>query len=189
MVEVPQNSAENSVPRTNNQLSPKSDNGECLTETANSRKLSVSVADVGETALVVSFVEESQSTVGPKEKLSLVADANKSLTCETYNLEKVDCTLNGIDEKPDMQSILEPQKLDLSLCHGTPSPSISLGLNELKIKHVDGRLNSQSSLDGIKISSTNESESTMGLHLGLSVGSFLSGIYLTLKCSILLFCT
>ncbi|KAK0606415.1 hypothetical protein LWI29_037501 [Acer saccharum] len=60
------------------------------------------------------------------------------------------------------------------------SPSISMGPSELKTICVDEKLNGQSSFDGVKISSRkignklSESESSMGLHLGLSVGSFLS---------------
>ncbi|KAK1588715.1 hypothetical protein Q3G72_026338 [Acer saccharum] len=176
-VEVPQDSVENSIQRTNNQCSPKSANGECSAEAAFSRKVSVSVADAGETALVVSIIGGNQWTEEPNEKFFSKIEADKGLTNEAFNLDKV---TSASSERSNMQTPLEARNLDLSLLHDMSSPSISLGPSELKKNCVDEKLNGQSSFDGIKISSRkignklSESESSMGLHLGLSVGSFLS---------------
>ncbi|KAH7550082.1 hypothetical protein JRO89_XS13G0132300 [Xanthoceras sorbifolium] len=173
VVEVPQSSVENSIPRTNNHCSPKSANGECLAEAAFSRKVSVSVADAGETALVVSIIGGNQWTEEPNENFLSLIEADKGLTNEAFNFDKAD---SASSERTNMQSTLEAQKLDLSLSNDMFSLSNSLGPSELKTDCVDE--NSQSSFAGVSSRKTgnrlSESESSMGLHLGLSVGSFLS---------------
>ncbi|KAK1577836.1 hypothetical protein Q3G72_025287 [Acer saccharum] len=177
VVEGPQDSVENTIQRTNNQCSPKSANGECSAEAAFSRKVSVSVADAGETALVVSIIGGNQWTEEPNENFFSKIEADKGLTNEAFNLDKDN---SASSERTNMQNLLEAQNLDLSLLHDMSSPSISLGPSELKTNCVDEKLNGQSSFDGVKISSSkignklSENESSMGLHLGLSVGSFLS---------------
>ncbi|KAK2664311.1 hypothetical protein Ddye_002885 [Dipteronia dyeriana] len=177
VVEVPQDSVENSVQRTNNQCGPKSANGECSAEATFSRKVSVSVADAGETALVVSIIGGNQWTEEPNENFLSKIEADKGLTTEAFNLDKAN---SASSERTNMQTTLKAQNLDLSLLHDMSSPSISSGPSELKTNCVDEKLNGQSSFDGVKISSRktgnklSESESSMGLHLGLSVGSFLS---------------
>ncbi|KAJ0106239.1 hypothetical protein Patl1_17505 [Pistacia atlantica] len=188
-VDEPQKSAVNLTQSTNSQCGPESAEGECLAEAAFSRKVSVSVADAGETAIVVSTVGGNQCTEEPNEYSQLMLEVDKGLRSETFindgNGPKADSPLG---KRTDIPTVLEMQELELSLLHGTSSslPSNSLGHTELKISCSDEKVNEQCSSDGVKISLSKsfneiytgrklfESESSIGLHLGLSVGSFLS---------------
>ncbi|XP_031280909.1 uncharacterized protein At4g10930 isoform X1 [Pistacia vera] len=188
-VDEPQKSAVNLTQSTNSQCGPESAEGECLAEAAFSRKVSVSVADAGETAIVVSTVGGNQCTEEPNEYSQSMLEVDKGLRSETFindgNGPKADSPLG---KRTDIPTVLEMQELELSLLHGTSSslPSNSLGHTELKISCSDEKVNEQCSSDGVKISLSKsfneiytgrklfESESSIGLHLGLSVGSFLS---------------
>lgn len=166
-------------------------NTECLHEDDLSGKLSVSVADAGETALVVSMVGGNKWREESSEDfLSNLEDCN-DWKFESYLISDANCLYSPTpsSERANMQTNWEAESLQLSLSQETSSslPSNSLILNDLKTKSATKIVNGESGFDGLKISSTesldrsctdnkpSESESCMGLHLGLSVGSFLSG--------------
>lgn len=213
---VPQKSDVISIQRLDNQGSSENVNSECFIEDALSGKVSVSVADAGETALVVSMVDENQCTGEPNknflsivkvekdletETLLLTSNANshkatvkveKDLQTETLILssdassQKVE-TLSG--KKTIIQPIFDAKELELSLsCDASfVSASNSLALSELKTSCAEKAMKELRSNNGIENpsrklineSSTgirqSENESSIGLHLGLSVGAFLSG--------------
>ncbi|XP_010659436.1 uncharacterized protein At4g10930 isoform X3 [Vitis vinifera] len=165
-------------------------NSECLLEDGFSRKLSVSVADAGETALVVSMVEGNQWMEESSEDfLSNLEDCN-DWKFESYLISDANCLESPTPsaERDNMQPNLEAQELELSLSRDTSFslPSNSSVLNDLKTNSANKIVNEPSGFDGLRISSTklldgscsenkpSESESSIGLHLGLSVGSFLS---------------
>lgn len=212
---VPQKSDVISIQRPDNQGGSENGNSECFIEDALSGKVSVSVADAGETALVVSMVDENQCTGEPNENflsivkvedletetLLLTSDANsykatvkveKDLQTETLILssdassQKVE-TLSG--GKTIIQPIFDAKELELSLSRDASfiSASNSLVLSESKTSCAEKAIKELRSNNGIENpskkfineSSTgnrlSENESSIGLHLGLSVGAFLSG--------------
>ncbi|KAA8528223.1 hypothetical protein F0562_035526 [Nyssa sinensis] len=156
---------------------------ECLVQAAFSGKVSVSVADAGETAVLVSMIEGNQGTEGPSEKCPSIGEVSKDPNIETLvssstaNNSKLE-TLSS--EKSTIQSNLEAQELVLSLSRDASFslPSISSGLSELKTNSSDKAMNEPSVFDGVGISSQKlfdeACESSVDLHLGLSVGSSLS---------------
>ncbi|XP_044485820.1 uncharacterized protein At4g10930 isoform X3 [Mangifera indica] len=185
----PQKSAVNLTQSTKSHCGPEIAKGECLAEAAFSRKVSVSVADAGETAVVVSMVGGNQCTEEPNEYHLSMLEVDKGLGSETFinDAQGPEADLL-LDERTDIPPVLEKQELELSLLHGASSslPSNSSGHTELKISCSVEEVNEQCSSDGVKSSLSNsfnelytgkklfESESSIGLHLGLSVGSFLS---------------
>ncbi|KAJ7945060.1 RING/U-box protein [Quillaja saponaria] len=180
----------------NGDVTPTQRNMECIQGDANSDchvkdsfsgKVSVSVADTGETAVVVSMVGGLQLTPMPSENgLSpLVSDKdpmNESfVSVSTAKSHKVET------EKTISSLITEEQDLELSL-----SRNVSCNLlldfvahNELNtdaheitsesssVYGIGDSVRMLSNESGIR-SNSSKNESSMGLHLGLSVGSFLS---------------
>ncbi|KAL4651363.1 hypothetical protein ACB092_01G154700 [Castanea dentata] len=212
---VPQKSDVISIQRPDNQCGPENGNSECFIEDALSGKVSVSVADAGETALVVSMVGENQCTGEPNEKflsivkvekdletemLLLTSDANshkatvkveKDLQTETLILSSDASSQKGetlSGGKTIIQPIFDAKELELSLSRDASfiSASNSLVLSESKTSCAEKAMNELRSNNGIENpsrkfineSSTgnrqSENESSIGLHLGLSVGAFLS---------------
>lgn len=197
---VPQKSDVISIQRPDNQGGSENGISECFIEDALSGKVSVSVADAGETALVVSMVDENQCTGEPNENflsivkvekdletetLLLTSDANshkatvkveKDLQTETLILssdassQKVE-TLSG--GKTIIQPIFDAKELELSLSRDA-SASNSLVLSESKTSCAEKAMKELISNNGID-SRQSENGSSIGLHLGLSVGAFLSG--------------
>jgi len=195
---VPQKSNAISMQRPKNQCGPENANSECFIEDAFSGKLSVSVADAGETAVVVSIVDENQWTAKPNENFLSTVKVEKDLKTETF-ISISDASSHKVEtpstEKTIIQSIFEGKELELSLSRDASFilPSNSLVHSELKTSSADKAMNEHSSFHGIGNTSRklisescighrqSENESTIGLHLGLSIGSSLSGnfAYLT----------
>jgi len=195
---VPQKSNAISMQRPKNQCGPENANSECFIEDAFSGKLSVSVADAGETAVVVSIVGENQWTAKPNENFLSTVKVEKDLKTETF-ISISDASSHKVEtpstEKTIIQSIFEGKELELSLSRDASFilPSNSLVHSELKTSSADKAMNEHSSFHGIGTTSRklisescivnrqSENESTIGLHLGLSIGSSLSGnfAYLT----------
>ena len=177
-------------------------NSECLPGDGFSGKLSVSVADAGETALVVSMVEGNQLMEESSEDFLSNLDECNDWKFESYLMSNPNCLESPTpsSERANMQPSLESQELKLSLSRDTSSnlPSNSSVLNDLKTNYANKIVNEPSGFDGLRISSTklldrsctenkpSESESSIGLHLGLSVVSFLSGNFAS--CIILCVC-
>ena len=177
--------------KTNNQYGPEIANSEYVTETAFSGKLSVSVADTGETAVVVTMVGGNQWTEEPSENFLSTLEVNNGCKIELSNSDDNCCdTEKPSCDKSTIQPILEGQELELSLSRNTFSTSLSNSSvldDELKTSKAAETIKEPSSLDGVGNTlgkSLNESytrnrlsenEPSMGLHLGLSIGSFLSG--------------
>ncbi|XVF12949.1 hypothetical protein REPUB_Repub08aG0164300 [Reevesia pubescens] len=175
--------------KTNNQYGPEIANREYVTETAFSGKLSVSLADTGETAVVVSMVGGNQWTEEPSENLLSTLEVKNGRKIELSNSDGNCCnTEKPSCDKSTIQPILEGQELELSLSRNTFSTSLSNSSmhGELKTSKAAETIKEPHSLDGVGntfCKSLNESytknqlsetESSMGLHLGLSIGSFLS---------------
>jgi hypothetical protein len=189
---VPQKSDTISIQRPKNECGPENASSECFIEDAFSGKVSVSVADAGETAVVVSIVGENQWTSRPNENFLSAVKVEKDFNTETF-LSTSDASSHEVEtpstEKAIIQSIFEGKELELSLSRDTSFilPSNSLVLSELKTSSADKAMNEHSSFHGIGNTSRNlisescignrqsEKESTIGLHLGLSIGSSLSG--------------
>ncbi|KAK9274810.1 hypothetical protein L1049_022062 [Liquidambar formosana] len=189
---MPQKSDVTSIQSPSNQCGPENADSECLVEADFSRKVSVSVADAGETAVVVSMVGGNQWTEVPSKNFLSTPEVGKDLKIETFILSsdadspKVETLSNS---RTNIQPNLEAQGLELSLSHDTSFslPSTSLVLSEVKTNGADKAMNEQSGFDGFSISSRNsfgefniknslsEGGSSIGLHLGLSVGSYASG--------------
>ncbi|XWS50104.1 hypothetical protein CRYUN_Cryun12cG0060000 [Craigia yunnanensis] len=176
--------------KTNNQYGREIANSEYVTETGFSGKLSVSVADTGETAVVVTMVGGNQWTEEPSENFLSTLEVNNGCKIELSNSDDNCCdTEKPSCDKSTIQPILEGQELELSLSRNTFSTSLSNSSvldDELKTSKAAETIKEPSSLDGVGNilgKSLNESytrnrlsenESSVGLHLGLSIGSFLS---------------
>ncbi|RVX04224.1 hypothetical protein CK203_015709 [Vitis vinifera] len=120
-------------------------NSECLLEDGFSRKLSVSVADAGETALVVSMVEGNQWMEESSEDfLSNLEDCN-DWKFESYLISDANCLESPTPsaERDNMQPNLEAQELELSLSRDTSFslPSNSSVLNDLKTNSANKIVN------------------------------------------------
>lgn len=187
---MPQKSSLDSIKRTNNWGGSENAYSELLAEDAFSRKVSVSVADAGETAVVVSMGGGNQWTAEPKDTSLSMVEVEKGYRSDALNPHAKDPKADSqAGERTDTPSMFEARELELSLSHDASFslPSIFLGYGELKTGCADEKMNEQSSCDGVKSSSSkscyefytgnklSENESNIGLHLGLSVGSFLSG--------------
>lgn len=178
----------------NDERGPEYANCESFVEDAFAGKVSVSVADAGETAVVISMIGENKRTVEPNENFLSTVKVEKDLKTETF-ISASDAISHKVEtpsmEKTIIQPIFELKELELSLSND-PSfslPSNSLALSELKTSSAVKAMKEQSSFHGIEnisrkpISEScignrqSEDESTIGLHLGLSVGAFLSGIW------------
>ncbi|XVF10393.1 hypothetical protein REPUB_Repub07fG0178800 [Reevesia pubescens] len=175
--------------KTNTQYGSDSANGEYVTVTAFSGKFSVSVADTGETAVVVSMVGGNKWIEEPSENFLSTLEVNNDRKIELSNSDVNCCdTEKPSCDKSTIQSILEGQELELSLSRNIFSTSLSNALvhGELKTSKAAETIKEPSCFDGVGNTlgkSLNESytknqlpesESIMGFHLGLSIGSFLS---------------
>jgi hypothetical protein len=140
----------------------------------------VSIADTGETAVVVSMVDRNKWVPETSERSQLPPEVDRDFLTESCSLmSQKNNQLQGT-EKTTMSPIMEGEKLELSLSHNmscNPTSKSSV-LNDLK-KSDNGTRCELSSFGGVKLFDESNSpckiESDMGLHLGLSVGSFLSG--------------
>ncbi|KAF5460535.1 hypothetical protein F2P56_020399 [Juglans regia] len=188
---VPQESGVVLTQRPNNERGPEDANCESFVEDAFAGKVSISVADAGETAVVISMVGENQWTGEPNESFLSTVKVEQDLKTETV-ISSSDAISHKVEtpsmEKTIIQPIFEAKELELSLSHD-PSFSLtsnSLVISELKTSSAVKAMKEQSSFHGIENTSRkltsescignrqSEDESTIGLHLGLSVGAFLS---------------
>ncbi|KAF7150109.1 hypothetical protein RHSIM_Rhsim02G0245100 [Rhododendron simsii] len=148
-------------------------NSDCFIDAAFSRKVSVSVADAGETAVVVSMVG-NQMTDGPSGKLPSTLEVDKDLKIERFEIPST--------EKPTTRPVLKSEKLELCLSQDVSFslPCSSSGKSELKMSSPDKLMKEPSGVDGFVIpsrkklngcySANEPSGSSLDLHLGLSVG-------------------
>ncbi|KAJ6962219.1 hypothetical protein NC652_001008 [Populus alba x Populus x berolinensis] len=189
--EGPQKSDVALLQKPNNQCysenSHSSSFAEAEAEAAFSGKMSVSIADAGETAVVVSMVGGTKWTEEPrKPTLEVDEDLMDDAVKPDGNSYKVE---RQSSKKTDVQPTVEAPELELSLsCDASFSHlSTSLVLAELKTICDDGTVNEPVIGDGVKNSLRklfNDSlarnklsgkESSEGLHLGLSLGCSSSG--------------
>lgn len=182
-----------SLERTVMESNPENGNNVCQAEESFSGKVSVSVADAGETAVVVSLVEENEWTPASSKDLSPL-EVNKNPMTESY-VSISDTNNHHSKTEKTIISPMEEKELMLSLSHNVfcNLPSNSLGLDDLK-KGAYGERSELSSFSGAKIldeshdrASPSRNDSDMGVHLGLSVGSFLSGNFMNFIISLFLF--
>lgn len=170
---------------------PENFNEDCSVEDIYSRKVSISVADAGETALVVSMVGGSKLTEELSDNIPSTIQVDKELKTKTFILASEDnsqtvATPSREHSKP--QQVMGAQELELSLSCDTSSsfPSNCLTCSEVKT-NADEQMDWIRSFDCVKSSLGNvvneshisntlsDNNSGMGVHLGLSVGSFLTG--------------
>ncbi|KAK7318092.1 hypothetical protein RJT34_02790 [Clitoria ternatea] len=172
----------NSIERTTLESNPDNSNSECHAEDSFSGKVSVSVADTGDTAVVVSMVDKNKWVPAISEKSLLPFEAGRDPKTESCILVSDTNDQQRGKEKTNTSPIMQEEELELSL-----SNNISSSLTSKSISHNDltesanGAKNEPTSFDGTKLldeshikTSPSRTESDMGLHLGLSVGSFLS---------------
>lgn len=166
-----------------------------------SRKVSVSVADTGETALVVSMIGGNQVDEEQTDNIPSTGEIENIYNIENFILASeaggpnVSASLlenNAVLPTLSMENnsvlpVLGAKELELSLSRDT---SISLPHDScrhvgLKTSCADEIMAESSSLESTRSSSNishainkmSNDEFSMGLHLGLPVGSFLSGIF------------
>ncbi|EEF51370.1 hypothetical protein RCOM_1692360 [Ricinus communis] len=168
---VPQKFDATSIQRPTKQCGAESCYTSSLPEATFSGKLSVSVADAGETAVVVSMVDEDKRSEEASEKFCSVLEVDKNLNFDAVDGNSLkEETPSG--EKNEIQPIMEGQGLELSLSHDT-----SLVLSELKSSCADSAVNPPNSNDDVNsclrklLNDSNagnklsESETSIGLHL------------------------
>lgn len=180
--EVSKGTDTNSVERATVECNQEDRNKKCQAEDSFSRKVSVSVADTGETAVVVSMVDGNKWVPATREKGMLPLEVDGDPPNESCILISDTNDEQRGTENTIMPLIMEEQELELSLSNNVSCSLTSESLaNDLK-KSDHGASDEQSSFDGKKLfdeshvkTSPFSNESDMGLHLGLSVGSFLSG--------------
>ncbi|KAG5041543.1 hypothetical protein AAZX31_05G203300 [Glycine max] len=176
----------NSVERTTVECNAdnRNSNSECHAEDSFSGKVSVSVADTGETAVVVSMVDQTIWVPATSEKSLLSFEVGGYPMTESCILMS---DTNGqqsgeVKTETNTLRIMEEEELELSLSNNISCSITSKSLvhNDLK-KSVSGARDDPSGFDGTKLfnesltkTSPSRIESEMGLQLGLSVGSFLS---------------
>ncbi|KAH1107348.1 hypothetical protein J1N35_011116 [Gossypium stocksii] len=151
--------------------------------------MSVSVADTGETAIVVSMVGGNHWTEEPSENFLSILEVSNSQKVELPSSEGNCCdTEKASCDKSTIQPILEGEELELSLSRNTFSTLLSNSSvhGEFKTSKATETIKERTNLDGVGNTSgksLNESctrnqfseiKSSAGLHLGLSIGSFLS---------------
>ncbi|XP_068305155.1 uncharacterized protein At4g10930-like [Pyrus communis] len=138
--EMTKKSDAGSVQRSNKQYGPENPNGEPEAEDNLSRKVSVSVADSGETAVVVSMAGENHGYGKPSESILPTGEVGKDLkskelvlsTDDSHKLEKPSW------ERNINQPVLEAQQLKLSLSSDTSSlPSNSLAPKQMFITRLE----------------------------------------------------
>ncbi|KAJ1438067.1 Zinc finger, RING-type [Sesbania bispinosa] len=173
----------NSIERETVECNPDNCNSECHAEDSFSGKVSVSIADAGETAVVVSMVDRNKSVPATSEKSFLTLEVDGDPLIESCNSMSDTNNQQQGTENTTMPPIMEGNELELSLSNNNISCNLtskSFVHNDLK-KSDNGARNELSSFDGTKLldeshgkTSPSRIESDLGLHLGLSVGSFLS---------------
>ncbi|XP_022996231.1 uncharacterized protein At4g10930 isoform X2 [Cucurbita maxima] len=166
-----------------------------------SRKVSVSVADTGETALVVSMIGGNQVNEVQTDNTLSTDEIEKNKKIENFTLaseaSRPNATVSPLENTlvlptPSMEitsafPALGDKELELSLSHDTPisfhydSPTdVGLKTSADEIKTESSSLESTRSSSNIShpVNKMSKDELSMGLHLGLSVGTFLSVDYL-----------
>ncbi|MED6132001.1 hypothetical protein PIB30_015367 [Stylosanthes scabra] len=164
------------------ECNPEHINNQCQAENSFSRKVSVSVADAGETAVVVSMVDGHKWVPSTSEKGLLPLEIGRDQLTESCIKESDTTNQQKATEKEIMSPIVKEKELELCLSH-----NVSGSLSSKSLEHNDLRESSHgascgpSNFDETKLvdesrvkTSPSRNEPDMGLHLGLSVGSFLS---------------
>jgi len=169
--------------RTTVDCNADNSNNECHAEDSFSGKVSVSVADTGETAVVVSMVDRTKWVPATSEKSLLPFEVGGDPMTESCILMFDTNDQQSGEMRTNSLPIMEEEELELSLSNNLSCSLTSMSLvhNDLE-KSTSGAMNEPSPLDGTKFldeshtkTSPSRIESNMGLDLGLSVGSFLSG--------------
>lgn len=183
VAEVPQKSSIDLTQKTKDHSGPENANGDHLAESMFPRKVSVSVADAGETAVVVSMIGD-EWTEEPNENFQSMLEIEKGFGIEAFNPYGRDLEAKSeLNHRIDIQSMLQAQELELSLSQDASFclPSTSLGSSEVKTDGADEKLNEQSNYDGVKSflgktfnepypgNKPSDSISNVDLHLGLSM--------------------
>ncbi|KAK7399097.1 hypothetical protein VNO78_10272 [Psophocarpus tetragonolobus] len=172
----------NSTDRTTVECNANNSSSECHTEDSFSGKVSVSVADTGETAVVVSMVDRTKCVPETNEKSLLPFEVGGDPMTESCILMSDSNNQQSGEVKANTLPIMEEEELELSLSNNISCSLTSKSLvhNDLK-KSASGARNEPSGSEGTMLfdeshnkTSPSRIESDMGLHLGLSVGSFLS---------------
>lgn len=172
----------NSIEKTTVECDADNSSSECHAEDSFSGKVSVSVADTGETAVVVSMVDQTKWVPETSEKRLLPFEVSGNTMTESCILMSGTNSQQSGEENTTTLAIMEEEQLELSLSNNISCSVTSKSLvhNDLK-KSASGARNEPSGIDGTKLfdeshikSSPSRIESDMGLHLGLSVGTFLS---------------
>ncbi|KAK3003390.1 hypothetical protein RJ639_019385 [Escallonia herrerae] len=145
-------------------------------------RVSVSVADAGETAIVVSMVEGNQMTEDPNGKFLVSFDGCKDVELEKFLSSSTveECKLETTSSQGvSMEANFEAKELELSLSGVTSLtvPSNLLACADLRTSS-DEKARKPSFFDGFGASKSLQSseslESGLDLHLGLNVGPTLS---------------
>ncbi|CAI8619599.1 unnamed protein product [Vicia faba] len=159
------------------ECNPDNNNSECHAEDSFSGIVSVSIADTGETAVVVSMVDRNKWVPETNERGLCPPVVDGDRLTESCNLMSDTNNQPQAPEKTTLSPIMKREELELFLSHQT---SKSFMHNDLK-KRDNGTRCELSSSDGTKLfdeshskTSPCKTESDMGLHLGLSLGSFLT---------------
>lgn len=171
--QVPKDSDDAPVSRPSNQHAAETVNGDSSIESAFSGKLLVSVADAGETAVVVSFAEEN---MGKEIQRELISDLLASEDTKVDTSSASSATADLIGELPNSES----DKLKLSLSQDTYS-SLQLDSTFLTSTKTNTDDNTVKVVSSMNSSATpfNDKwiESGLDLHLGLSLHSSSDGTY------------
>lgn len=162
----------NSIKEASLECNPDSNNSEC-----HAGIVSVSIADTGETAVVVSMVDRNKWIPETSERGLLPPEVDGDLLNEPCKLMSDTNNQLQAAEKTNVSPIMKGEELELSLSHPTSKSFVHSDLKESD----NGTRCEPSSFDGTKLSDESNAktspckiESDMGLHLGLSVGSFLT---------------
>ncbi|KAL2342664.1 hypothetical protein Fmac_003949 [Flemingia macrophylla] len=162
----------NSIERTTVEYNADNSNSDCHAEDSFSGKVSISVADTGETAVVVSMVDKMKWLSESSEKSLLPFEVDGGPKTESCILKSDPCNHEIGEEKTNTLPIMEEElKLSLSNNISCNLTSKSLVYNDLK-KSASQARNEVSGFDGTKLfdesqfkTSPSKIESDMGLHL------------------------
>ncbi|XP_022640007.1 uncharacterized protein At4g10930 isoform X2 [Vigna radiata var. radiata] len=160
--------ATNSMERTTMECNADNSNRDCHGEDSFSGKVSVSVADTGETAVVVSMVDRTKWVPATSEKSLLPVEVDADPMTESCILMSDINDQQSGEMRTNSLPIME-EELELSLSNNS----------DLK-KSASGAMIEPNGFDGTKLldeshtkTSPSRIESDMGLDLGLSVGTYL----------------
>ncbi|KAI5383414.1 uncharacterized protein At4g10930 isoform X1 [Lathyrus oleraceus] len=175
--EVSKETDTSSIKEATLECNPDNNNSECHAEDSFSGIVSVSIADTGETAVVVSMVDRNKWVPETNERGLCPPEVDGDRLTESCSLMSDTNNQPQAAEKTTLSPIMKVEELELSLSHSTSKSSMH---NDLK-KIDNGTRCELSSFDGTKLfdeshakTSPCKTESDMGLHLGLSVGSFIT---------------